>query len=200
MRSSCAAALFETPEGKTRAEIVDLLSAALQEDGFQPVRDRNATRSGDRISAFIQRLTRADLVVAVISDKYLRSSYCMHEIHGLWRKSLEDADLMAERLVPIVLPEVKIEDLDQRAPYVRYWKAKEGELRKLHRELGPNLSPESQRELRLVRGFAQDVDDILIFLQDVLMPRKLEVHLKDGFQAVREAVRRRMGAESAPPS
>jgi hypothetical protein len=37
------------------------------------------------------------------------------------------------------------------------------------------------------------VDGILVFLQDVLMPRKLEVHFEDGFQAVREAVRRRMG-------
>jgi len=39
------------------------------------------------------------------------------------------------------------------------------------------------------------VDDILVFLQDVLMPRKLEAHLDDGFQAVREALRRRIGVE-----
>jgi hypothetical protein len=37
------------------------------------------------------------------------------------------------------------------------------------------------------------VDDILVFLQDALMPRKLEVHLEDGFQAVRGALRRRIG-------
>ena len=74
-----------------------LFYAALERDGFKPVRDRNEMRPGDRISAFIRRLTRADLVVAVISDKYLRSSYCMHEIHGLWQKSQEDADLMVER-------------------------------------------------------------------------------------------------------
>jgi hypothetical protein len=48
------------------------------------------------------------------------------------------------------------------------------------------------RELRLVRSFSQDVDGILVFLQDVLMPRKLEVHFEGNFQAVREAVRRRM--------
>ena len=38
---------------------------------------------GDRISAFIRQLTRADFVVAVISDKYLRSPYCMYEIYKL---------------------------------------------------------------------------------------------------------------------
>jgi len=36
------------------------------------------------------------------------------------------------------------------------------------------------------------VDGILVFLQDVLMPRKLEAHLDDGFEAVREALRRRI--------
>src|SRR5215218_1445491 len=45
------------------------------------------------------------------------------------------------------------------------------------------------------REFAHHVDDILVFLQDVLMPRKLEAHLDDGFQAVREALRRRIGVE-----
>jgi hypothetical protein len=45
----------------------------------------------------------------------------------------------------------------------------------------------------LVRNFAQDVDGILVFLQDVLMPRKLDAHLNDGFEAVREALRQRLG-------
>jgi internalin A len=135
----------------------------------------------------------ADLVVAVISDKYLRSPYCMHEIHGLWQKSQEDAELMAERLVPIVLPEVRIGNLSERAPYLRYWRTQERDLRRLHRELGPNLDPRSQQEFRLVRSFAQDVDGILVFLQDVLMPRQLDVHFTDGFQVVREALRRRIG-------
>jgi internalin A len=184
--------------GDDTAEVVDALYAALEKDGFQPVRDRDEMRPGDLISAFIRRLTRADLVVAVISDKYLRSAYCMHEIHGLWQKSQEDAELMATRLVPIVLPEVRIGNLAERAPYLRYWKTQEKELRKLHRELGPNLDPKSQQEFRLVRSFAQDVDGILVFLQDVLMPRKLDIHFEDGFQAVREALRRRIGLSARP--
>ena len=182
----------DTPEGKIRGEIVDRLSEALEKDGFRPVGDRTELRPGDLISAFMRRLTRADLVVVVISDKYLRSPYCMDEIHGLWQKSQEDGGLMAERLVPIVLPEVTIGRLQDRAPYIRHWKAQREELQELQRELGEDFSPESQREFRLVRNFAQDVDGILKFLQDVLMPRKLDAHLDDGFEAVRAALRRRI--------
>ena len=56
------------------------------------------------------------------------------------------------------------------------------------RELGSRR----REEVRLVREFAHHVDGILVFLQDVLMPRKLEAHLDDGFEAVREALRRRI--------
>ncbi len=183
----------EAPAGKIRAKAVEGLYSALEKDGFLPVRDRDRIRPGERISAFIRRLTSADLVVAVISDKYLRSSYCMYEIYKLWQKSQTEADNMAERLVPIVLPEVKIGDFLERVPYLKYWADRAKSLKALIHD--PDLSPssESWEEFRLVQEFAHHVDGILVFLQDILMPRKLEFHLDDDFQAVRDALRRRMG-------
>ncbi len=193
----------ETPAGQTRAEVVDALYAALEKDGFTPVRDRDQMHPGDRISAFIERLTRADLVVAVVSDKYLRSPYCMFEIYKLWQRRQGDASEMARHLVPIVLPEVRIGNLRERAPYLRYWREQAEELAGLQGDLGLQLSPESLKEARLVQEFSHHVDGILVFLQDVLMPRKLEAHLDDGFPAVLEALRRRIGMggpRSAPRS
>jgi internalin A len=186
----------DTPEGKIRAQVVDELQSALEKDGFSPIRDCDRMRPGDSISAFIRQLTRADLVVAVISKKYLRSPYCMYEIYRLWQRSQGDADNLARQVVPIVLPEVKVGSVPQRAPYIKHWKREEKKLEKLHRDLGLSLSAESVQEARLVREFAHHVDDILVFLADVLMPRKLEAHLDDGFQAVREALRRRMAERS----
>jgi internalin A len=183
----------ETPEGMTRAQIVEALYSALEKDGFRPVRNRNEMRPGERISAFIRRLTRADLVVAVISKKYLRSPYCMYEIYSLWQKCQGNPDELLQRLVPIVLPEVRIGSFRERVTYLKHWTAQARELEELVRD--PDLSPssESWEEVRLVREFAHHVDDILVFLQDVLMPRKLEAHLDGGFQTVREALRRRIG-------
>ena len=186
----------ESPEGKIRAKVVDALQAALENDCFLPVRDRDQIRPGERISAFIRRLTRADLVVAVISEKYLRSPYCMYEIYRLWQKHQGDADALAQSLVPIVLPEVKVGSFEERLPYLEHWSERAEKLEALIRN--PKLRPSSQswEEVRLVREFAHHVDDILVFLQDVLMPRKLEAHLDDGFQAVREALRRRVSGST----
>jgi internalin A len=188
----------DTPEGQIRAKAVDALTSALEKDGFLPVRDRDQIRSGERISAFIRRLTRADIVVAVISDKYLRSPYCMFEIYKLWQKHQGDADALLQNLVPIVLPEVKVGNLRERLPYLEYWADQADSLEALIRNPKLRPSAESWEEVRLVREFAHHVDDILVFLQDVLMPRKLEAHLDDGFEAVREALRRR--TSSFPPA
>jgi internalin A len=182
----------ETPKGRIRAQAVEGLYSALAGDGFVPVRDREHIEPGDRISPFIRRLTRGDFVVAVISDKYLRSPYCMYEIYSLWQKYQGDADDLAQHLVPIVLPEVRIGSLEEREPYVRYWIKRSKKQAPVMRDLGLSASSESQREARLVQAFAQHVDEILVFLKDILMPRKLDIHLDDDFHLVRDALRKRM--------
>jgi internalin A len=156
-------------------------------------------RSGERISAFIRRLTRADLVVAVISDKYLRSPYCMYGLYRIWQRCQGDRDDLAQRLVPVILPEVRIGSFRERVPYLEFWSDQATELEEMIRR--PNLrpNPESWDEVRLVREFAHHVDGILGFLQDVLMPRNLEAQLNDDFQAVRETIRRLLGAPPPEP-
>lgn len=177
--------------------MVDELQSALEKDGFTPVRDRDRMRPGDSISAFMRQLTRADFVVTVVSKKYLRSPNCMYEIYKLWQRFQGDADALARSVVPIVLPEVKVGSVPQRAPYIKHWKREKEKLEKLHGDLGLSLSPESVQEARLVLEFAHHVDAILVFLADVLMPRKLEAHLDNGFQPVREALSRRMAEKLA---
>lgn len=45
---------------------------------------------------------------------------------------------------------------------------------------------------------AHHVEDILVFLKDLLMPNRLAVQLEDGFPAVRAALRRRAEEKSSP--
>ena len=187
----------DTPAGKTRAEVVDRLCSALEKDGFHPIRDRDQIRIGDLISLFIERLTRGDWVVTVISDKYLRSPYCMYEIYRLWQKYQEDPQALSRHVVPIVLPEVKIGRLGERAVYVEHWVDEAESAKKVlgNKKLMLHLSDKSVREARLTQRFADHVDDILHFLNDVLMPRQLDAHFEGDFQAVREALRRRIQGE-----
>ena len=47
-------------------------------------------RYGDRISKFMSRIAHGDRIFIVLSDKYLKSAYCMHELFDVWRNCRED--------------------------------------------------------------------------------------------------------------
>jgi hypothetical protein len=54
----------------------------LDKEGWQILRDSSVLRSGELISGFMKRIGLADHVIVVLSDKYLRSPYCMTELHS----------------------------------------------------------------------------------------------------------------------
>ena len=122
----------------------------------------------------------------------------MYEIYKVWQRCQGDADELVQHVVPIVLPEVKIEKIRERRVYIDHWKAEKKEVDAMDRKGGLlDLSPESFAEARLVREFAHHLDQILMFLRDVLMPRDLKVHFEGDFEPVREALRRRLRPEGA---
>ena len=55
----------------------DRLCETLGQHGWNILRDSNVLRSGGLISGFMKRIGLADHVIVVLSDKYLRSPYCM---------------------------------------------------------------------------------------------------------------------------
>ena len=58
-------------EDRERQEVVERLCRSLEKEHWQVVRDNTALKYGDSISTFIQTLGKADLVIIVLSAKYL---------------------------------------------------------------------------------------------------------------------------------
>jgi Clp amino terminal domain, pathogenicity island component len=166
----------DTLEGKTRTGVVDALQAALEENGFETIRGSDRIRDRESISAFLDQLTPTDLLVTVISDKHLRSPYGMYEIYRLWERYQDDAAELAQQIVPIVLPDVKVGTFRERTTYLKHWAE----------------VAESLEGFRLTREFSDHIDYTLLFLNDVLLPCQLEAHLDEGFPAVWKALRRRL--------
>ena len=82
-REYCVSYAWEEP---TQA-VVDRLCAAAEARGVRVLRDKTAVGLGDSISKFMQRIGRADRVFIVLSEKYLKSPYCMFELFEIWRNS-----------------------------------------------------------------------------------------------------------------
>ena len=68
--------------GPTPAPISSTSSApAAKRQGVRIRRDKYEMTVGDRISKFMQRLAQGDRVIVVLSDKYLKSPFCMYELY-----------------------------------------------------------------------------------------------------------------------
>ncbi len=170
-----------TDAGRIRGQIVDDLQTRLDAWGYRALRDRDVLRNGDLIREFMLRLGRADRVIVVLSDKYLRSPFCMTELHHVFQYSLGQAGTFAERVIPIVLDDARIDDWRARKSWAEHWEAEYKEMEAAARHLGAK-----DRTLAVqVRRWHADVGDMLSVVADIVAPRGQAAIRADDFAAVR---------------
>jgi internalin A len=166
---------------------VDEVGQRLPADRFEFRRDKTHMRNGDWISDFMAEIGRADRVLVVLSDKYLRSPNCMRELLHLFQHSQGDrADLMG-RVVAVMPVDLKIGRAVDRAPYVRHWRDEYVALAAAYKDLGfAALGVQDREEWLAIQDFQHRVSDIMAWVADVLMPRGAE-----GLDAVLERLQTR---------
>ena len=173
--------------GRQRAQVVDGLCAVCEEEGWQVFRDKTAMRYGDRISDFMKSISRADLILVVISEKYLRSEYCMAELHGIYQRSLGEKDEFLERVMPFTLEDAKIGTVWDRVAHAEYWKAQVEKIKPCFESIG-------SRDFQLYKAMMNwhnDVGDILAFINDVLHPDGFEAIVANEYQGLRTMLKAR---------
>jgi hypothetical protein len=175
-----------TPEGLRRGEVVQQLEACLARRGHRVVRDRSAMRAGDWVSTFMQAIGRANKVIVVLSDKYLRSPYCMEELYRLYQRAGGDKEEFLRRIVPVVLDDARIDGWQDRLGWGEHWRRVYEEMQARRDDLG---RADDERR-RLIRHWHQEVGDMLAYVADALAPRGYDAVVKDDFAAVREAIER----------
>jgi internalin A len=171
-----------TPEGREREAVVDRICAGGGTRGIRVQRDKASLSLGDRISAFMQRIGQGDRVFVVLSDKYLRSPYCMFELFELWRTSRSDRDAFLRRVRVYSLSDADIWTPIDRTRCAVFWKKQHDELAAAIREHGGDVVGEKDfGKFKLMGEFYRHVADILETMADVVQPRTLEELERYGF-------------------
>jgi internalin A len=169
-------------EDPNRRSDVDRLCDAALARGDRIIRDKDALRRGDRISDFMREIGRGDRVYVFLSDKYLKSPFCMFELFQVWDNSRRDPDEFHERVRLYLLDDVNIRKLSERLRYAEYWQE---ELEAVEaRTAGVRLSllsDEDFKSLRQMRDFANHVGNILWLLAGTVQPRDFEEFLEYAF-------------------
>ncbi len=175
----------DTTEGKEREGVVDRLCSEAEARGKRIIRDKTAMKIGDRISTFMDRIGKGAVngrVCIVLSDKYLKSPYCMHELFDVWRNCREDGDTFIDRTRVLVLPSAQISTEVERAQYVAYWRRAFMELDALVKEHGQfALSDRGNAEFRLMSRFVSETANVLQLVQDTLRPRSFDDYVNHVF-------------------
>jgi internalin A len=175
----------DTAEGKEREAVVDRLCSETEARGKRIIRDKTTMKIGDRISTFMDRIGKGVVsgrVCIVLSDKYLKSPYCMHELFDVWRNCREDGNTFIRRTRVLVLPSAKISTAAERAQYVIHWQSAFKALDALVREHGPFvLSDKDNAEFRLISRFVSETANVLHLVQDTLRPRSFDDYVNHVF-------------------
>jgi hypothetical protein len=75
------------------------------------------------VSCAHPQLTHGDLIIVVLSAKYLRSPYCVTELYDIYERSLREKEDFLRRIIPIVLDDAEIGTWRDRVTYAKHWEA-----------------------------------------------------------------------------
>ncbi len=137
-------------------------------------------------------ITRADLILVILSEKYLRSPYCMAELYGIYQRSQGYKDEFLGRVVPSTLNDASIGTWRDRAVHAKYWKA-EFEAMEVDWQ---SLGTEDLRLYKSMKNWHNEVGDILAFISDVLRPHGFEAIVADEYRGLRTMLQKHAIADS----
>jgi internalin A len=162
--------------------VVDGLCEAARQQDIEILRDKTGLGLGESISRFMQKLGAGDRVFVILSEKYLKSPYCMYELLEVWRNCKMDDEVFRQRIRVFRLPDARMSSPLDRAHCAKYWKEQFTELDAVVRKHGADLLGQADfKRYKLMQDFAHRVGDMLALIADTLQPRDFEELKKHGF-------------------
>ncbi|BAY66062.1 Miro domain protein [Calothrix brevissima NIES-22] len=151
----------------------------LKDKNIDIVRDSEELEYKDSLKNFMQRLGKGKCVVTVISDKYLKSKYCMFEL----TEFIENGNFQ-ERIVPLVLEDAEIYDVVDIVKYIKFWEEQLEAADKAMKSVKlANLAPNIREDIDLYSKITRTISEFIGHLRDFLIP-PIDIHENSNFEDV----------------
>jgi internalin A len=129
----------------------------------------------------MMELATGDRVFVFLSDKYLKSAFCMKELFEMWRNGRQNEDEFTKQVHLITLDDAKIWDIDGRLGYASYWDEKYENLSAaLAGKKATLLADADMQSFRLMGDFAHHVGNILYLFANRVQPTTFDEFLRCG--------------------
>jgi hypothetical protein len=172
--------------GGESEKIVNQLDQAFQTKGITIVRDKRDLGFKGRIKEFMEQIGRGKAVIAVISDKYLKSPNCMFELVQIAKNGQ-----FYDRIFPVVLADAQIYDPVERIEYIRYWEEKISKLNEAMKSVSAANLQGFRDEIDQYTEIRNTMAQLVYILKDMntLTP---EMHSESGFAELFKAVEHKL--------
>jgi HEAT repeat protein len=175
-------------------EMANQLVQAFAAKGIEIIRDKTHTTYKDSIKNFMQQIGQGKCVVAVISDRYLKSENCMFELVEIAR----NGDFY-QRIFPIILPDARIHKDFERIDYLKYWEDEKAKLQAKYKQIDLAKTNSILATLNLYDEIRGNIDNLTNILKD-MNTLNIDLHRQSEFAAMIQAVETKLAEDGQTSS
>jgi TIR domain len=182
---------FSYAWGSENETIINELYDSLKKDGFNIIRDKVNLGYKGSISKFMTDIGKGNFVIVALSDKYLKSKFCMFELYEIYLNARMDKDEFLKKIFPIRVEEINLSNPAVANGYSDYWEAEEKNWQKLLEQNSGSITPEQINQYQLVKRIVTDLGNLLSFLADVNALNTVQLS-KDNFAEIKTELKKAM--------
>jgi len=177
----------EHKPGESRERIVNELYDSLVKDNYRVVRDKYNLEYKGFISAFMTRIGKGKCIIVAISQKYVKSPYCMFELYEIARNSNFDKEQFREKVLPVMVEFIDFTDPAVIEDHFSYWGNEYKEWDDLVRKHAGQLSVEQMQRYDKIKMIYQNFGRLSEWIIDMnsLNPRLLSA---GNFAEIKKAI------------
>jgi cytochrome c-type biogenesis protein CcmH/NrfG len=102
----------------SRDQIIQKISELLEQNNLKPKQYKTDVQYKDSVDKYKLDIAYGDYVILVVSEKYLKSEYCMNEAVALLNRNQRGLE---EKIFPLVLKDADIFNWKKKGEYIDYW-------------------------------------------------------------------------------
>ena len=148
--------------GGESENIVNEIDKAFEQKSITLIRDKRDLGFKGMITNFMEQIGAGKAIVVVISDKYLKSPYCMFELLEIYRNMK-----FAERIFPVVMEDSQIFEPIHRLHYLKYWQDKKNELDEAIKQFGTDAITVIGDDYKTYKKIFDNFGEIINILKDI---------------------------------
>lgn len=185
----------EKETGESREKMIHEIYNSLLNDGYHVVRDKYDLGYTGQITKFMNRIGEGHLVIVGISDKYLKSEYCMYELLEIFRNSKGQEEDFTKRIIPLrVEDNLSLKTPEGKQVYIDHWNKRIDEAEASVKNNPDSIGPKRIEWLKRYREIKNELDDMLELFSDINTLTK-ELLSANNFAVIKSTILKRIQEE-----